>query len=272
MSRLILEACALNKTYLRGRWPAKSSRVVAFENVDLQIVAGSTLALVGKSGSGKTTLARCLALLETVDSGAISFEGKNLLGLTRSQLFSVRGDLQLVFQHSALAMNPRYSAVEAAMEPLVIQKGTSQKHARRRAFEWLARTGIPVESAGRPIHQFSGGQRQRISLARALVLEPKLIILDEILSGLDLRMQLRIAHLLLQMQSELAISYLFITHDVRMASFISDRIAIMDRGRILEIGTPNQLFRAPHRTETARLIESIPRLPFAPSASASSLP
>jgi len=271
MSRLILEARALKKTYSRGRWPAKPSRVVALEDVSLQIAEQSTLALVGKSGSGKSTLARCLALFEKADSGDISFREKNLLALNRSELFSVRGDLQLVFQHSAIAINPRFSAVETVMEPLLIRKSCSREEAREHAFAWLERTGIPAEAAGRQINQFSGGQRQRISLARALVLEPKLMILDEILSGLDLRIQARIVDLLFQMQKDLTISYLFITHDIRMASFIADRIAIMDRGRIVEIGTPSQLFRTPQRTETSELIESIPRLPDTPSAAASSL-
>jgi peptide/nickel transport system ATP-binding protein len=271
MSRLILEALALKKRYSRGRWPAKPSRVVALDDVSLQIQEQSTLALVGKSGSGKSTLARCLALLEKVDSGEISFRGTNLLALNRSELFAVRGDLQLVFQHSAMAINPRFSAVETVTEPLLIRKSASRKHARERALGWLGKIGIPAAAASRNIHQFSGGQRRRIALARALVLEPKLMILDEILSGLDLMMQRRIADLLLQMQRDFSISYLFITHDIRMASFIADRIAIMDRGRIVETGIPSQLFRAPQRTETSELIESIPRIPDGPPAAASNL-
>ena len=236
-------------------------RVSAVENVDLQIRSGSTLALVGKSGSGKSTLARCLALLERADSGEVWFCGTNLLTLRQSQLKPIRRDIQIIFQHSATALNPRFTAAEIVSEPLRIQGITEKQKCRERAVAMLEKVGIPVRSMHRSSLEFSGGQRQRIAIARALILQPKLIILDEALSGLDLPLQAQIAGMLLTLQASLALSYLFISHDLQTAARLAGTLAVMERGRIVETGNTSELLARPLHPATRELIASVPRMP-----------
>ncbi len=198
--------------------------VRALDGVDLTIAVGGTTALAGQSGSGKSTLARCLARLERPDAGEITG--------TES--------VQLVFQDAAGSLNPRMRAAEIVAEPLAI-RGIPRAERRRRALELMAQCGLSPDSAERFPFEFSGGQRQRLAIARALTLEPELLILDEALSGLDLSIQAQISNLLADLQEARGLTYLHITHDLTLARRVADHIAVMHRGRITECGSARDL-------------------------------
>jgi peptide/nickel transport system ATP-binding protein len=255
----LLEARNVSKCYKRGRWPSARTQVIALKDVHVALRARSTLALVGKSGAGKSTLARCLALLEAPDSGEIRFQGGDVSALRNSELAATRRNIQLVFQQSATAMNPRFPASEIVAEPLRIEGSTSKSESCERALALLDRVGIPARSAHRSPLEFSGGQRQRIAIARALILQPKVLILDEALSGLDVCTQAQIANVLLQLQASLSFSYLFISHDLRMAACMADTIAVIEQGWIVETGSVAALFSRPQQNATRELIDAIPK-------------
>ncbi len=265
----LLEVRGLNKSFRGRRWPAGKAEVKAVQNIQLTLGARTTLGVVGKSGSGKTTLARCLVLLEIPDAGEIRFEGTDLLALSRSQLTRRRAQFQIVFQHSAAALNPRFSALQAVTEPLRIQalgkRAGTKRNAQEQAAAMLERVGIAAESIHRSTFEFSGGQRQRIALARALILKPKLLILDEAFSGLDLATQARMARMLLDLQGSLSLAYLFITHDLGMAARMAANIAVIEHGRIVESGSVSELFNHPRSIETRQLVEAIPTIPPCPT-------
>lgn len=231
----MIEALHLCKRYVQGRWYSRNKfRVTALDDVSLTIPPCSSIALVGESGAGKSTLGRCLSRLEEPDSGEIRFEGKNLLTLQPKESLAMRRSVQFIFQDSAIAMNPRFSAAEVVEEPLRIQTSIGKKSRRTQALAMMEQVGISPEWAGRLALEFSGGQRQRLCIARALVLRPRLLILDEALSSLDLPTQTQIADLLLAFQASLSVAFLFITHDPRLAARIADRIVVMQRGKIVE--------------------------------------
>jgi ABC-type glutathione transport system ATPase component len=218
------------------------------------------MALVGESGSGKSTLARCLALLEQPDSGDIDFDGNNLLRTEPKKLRQLRPQLQLIFQDTATAFNPRFSALEVIIEPLVIQRRGTDGERRRRALDLMERAGLPPDSAHRSALAFSGGQRQRLAIARALAAEPKFLILDETLSGLDLSMQRQILDLLIELQSRAGLAYLFISHDLGLVAQIAGEVAVMFQGKIVEQGPPAELFAKPRHAHTQALVTAMPRL------------
>lgn len=256
----LLKIRNLRKTYTRGGWrPSTRSHVVALDNIHLDIPFCTTLALVGKSGSGKSTLGRCLARLEPADSGEILWQGKNLLTLSRSELVPVRRRIQLVFQHSATAMNPHLTAAEVVAEPLRIRGEVSKKERRQRALAAMEQVGISSQWANRRPLQFSGGQKQRLAIARALILKPDLLILDEALAGLDPSTQAQIADLLRTLQASLSLSYLFISHDLHMAAHLANTIAVMQDGKIVECSSVAELFSSPKK-ETLDLIRSMPQV------------
>jgi ABC-type glutathione transport system ATPase component len=258
----MIEARHLKKTYWQGPWYSRDKfQVAALDDVSLTIEPCSTVALVGESGAGKSTLGRCLCRLEEPDSGEVWFDGKNLFAVPQQRNLSLRGDIQFVFQDSATALNPRFSAAEAVEEPLLIQGAGSKKERRRQALTMMEQVGLSPAWAERSTVEFSGGQRQRLSLARALVLKPRLLILDEALSGLDLVIQAQMTNLLLELKASLHLTYLFITHDLRLAAQLADRITVMRQGKIVESGTvPDILFRAQH-TYTRQLVTAIPPAP-----------
>ena len=253
----LLQAQHLRKSFVRGRWPFIRSRVIAVDDVCLTIFAQRTLALAGESGAGKSTLARCLAVLERPDAGAIEFGGKDLLRLSRRSAGTERKQIQFVFQHSTLAFNPSFSALQIVSEPLLIQKAGTKRQREERSLRAMAQVGLSSELRCRLPHQLSGGQRQRLAIARALVLEPKLLILDEPLSGLDAIHQLRIANLLRALQDSLSLSYLFITHDLNMAAYMAETLAVMHRGAIVETGCIRDVLSHPRHPQTQRLVNSV---------------
>ena len=258
----LLEIRHLYKSYLRGGWRSSTkSRVPALQDISLSIDPGSTLALVGKSGAGKSTLGRCLARLEDPDAGEIWWRGKDLLKLPPSELAAARRRIQLVFQHSATALNPLLPAAEIIGEPLRVQGGVSKQERRERALGMMERVGLSAQWADRPPLAFSGGQRQRLAIARALILEPEMLILDEALAGLDLSTQAQMTELLGQLQASLSLSYLFITHDLRMAAHLASTIAVMQDGRIVDSGSAAALLSRPQHPETRDLVRSIPQVP-----------
>jgi peptide/nickel transport system ATP-binding protein len=229
----LLEVRGLCKTRAQGRWWQRRYRIPALDHVDLTLYPGRTLALIGGSGAGKTTLAMCLIGLERPDAGEITFDGDSLAELRGSAKARTRRRIQLIFQDSAGALSPRMSASEIVEEPLLIA-GEDQESRCRRTARALEQVGLPSSWRNRRPHELSGGQRQRLAIARALVLEPKLLILDEALAGLDLSIRGQITNLLLDLQSERDLSFLYISHDLKHAAHFADEAALMDRGRIIQ--------------------------------------
>ncbi len=232
-------------------------RVADFTAVDsasFSILPGTTLALVGESGSGKSSLALCLACLERVTAGRIWFEGRDLAVLEGRELRAVRPKLQMVFQDPANSLNPRWTVGEIVAEPLLVQGRISKRDRGTRAAQMLERVGLAAEFLERRPRELSGGQRQRVAIARALILEPKLLILDEVLSALDCSIQAQIANLLVDLQRESGLAYLFITHDLRMAVHLANEIAVMSGGKIVEQGATEKILRDARRPETRSLV------------------
>jgi ABC-type glutathione transport system ATPase component len=254
----LLKVENLIKRYAAARPAARGEEVVALNGVSLSICARATVALVGESGSGKSTFAFCIACLEPATSGHIWFEGQEISALGEKQLRAVRPLIQLVFQDPANSLNRRWTALEIVAEPLAIQRRFDKQERRERALALLDRVSIPRSDAARRPDEFSGGQRQRLAIARALALEPKLLILDEALSALDCSVQAQITNLLLELQSSLGLTYLFVTHDLRMAAHFADEIAVLDRGQIVELGSPDKVLRAPEQDATRRLCAATP--------------
>lgn len=259
MDRLLV-VDKLAKRYERTSVSGAKKEVWALQEVSFSIGRGSTLALVGESGSGKSTLALCIACLEPPTSGRIIFDGKEIGALNEKQLREVRPQIQLVFQDPARSLNPRFSAIELVSEALIVQGRLNKREREARARDLLAKVGIPQEKASQKAAEFSGGQRQRLAIARALSLEPKLLILDEALSALDCSVQAQIANLLLELQASLGLTYLFISHDLGMAAHLADEIAVMEQGRVVELGAADNLLRAPAQEVTRRLIAATLRL------------
>ena len=250
-----MQVQGLEKHYSsRGRrWSTERSRVQALEAVDLTITSGATLAVVGESGSGKSTLARCLARLETPSAGRIWFEGTDIATLSGPDLLPVRRKIQLIFQDAATALNPRFSAWEIVAEPLTILRQGSGRQRRRRAIELLEIVGLSPQAADRRPLEFSGGQRQRLAIARALAAEPKILILDESLSALDISMQAQIVDLLLDLQQERSLTYLLISHDLGLVADVADEAVVLYQGRIVERGRPAVLLERPQHAHTRAL-------------------
>jgi len=259
MDRLLIVE-KLEKRYEYTRVRGTRKEVTALQGVSFSIGPGSTLALVGESGSGKSTLALCIACLERPTSGRIVLDGNEITSLDEKQLREVRPQIQLVFQDPARSLNPRFSALEMVSEPLLVQGRLDRRERENRARVLLAQVGISQDKGLQKAEEFSGGQRQRLAIARALALKPKLLILDEALSALDCSVQAQIANLLIELQASLGLTYLFITHDFAMAGHLADDIAVMQHGKIVELGAAGKVLRAPEQEITRRLILAAPRL------------
>jgi peptide/nickel transport system ATP-binding protein len=233
--------------------------VVALNGVSLSIPRQTTLAIVGESGSGKSTLGLCIACLEPPTSGSIWFEGTDIAALDKNYQRQLRPQIQLVFQDPAASLNPRWTALDLITEPLLIQNRFSKAERALRALKLLDRVALPRKLAARRADELSGGQKQRLAIARALALKPKLLVLDEALSALDCSVQAQISNLLLDLQSSLGLTYLFITHDFAMAAHVADQIAVMHRGRIVESGPTETILHKPSHEATRSLLAATPR-------------
>jgi ABC-type glutathione transport system ATPase component len=234
----------------------KSTRVTALAGVSFVIYPKTTLALVGGSGSGKSTLARCVACLESPTSGSIRFGGNEITCFKEKQLRSVRPQIQVVFQGPASSLNPRLTVLDIVTEPLNVQRRLSKREKGERARELLDRVGLPLEKVLRRPDELSVGQKQRVAIARAMALNPKLLILDEALSALDCSIQAQVANLLLELQASPGFTYLFITHDFRMAVHLADEIAVMEQGQIVEFGKSERVFHSPKHFITRQLVNA----------------
>ena len=232
----------------------------ALDGASFAVARGTTLAIVGESGSGKSTLAFCISCLEQPTSGSIWFEGTDIIGLAESDRRQVRPQIQLIFQDPSNSLNPRWSVEEILLEPLALQGKLTREGMKQRAVTLMVQVGLSPGMFGRLPAQLSGGQRQRLAIARALALEPKLLILDEALSALDCSVQAQIANLLMELQRNLGMTYLFITHDLAMAAHLADEIAVMNRGRIVEQGPTQRVLQHPTEEITKNLLAATPSL------------
>src|SRR5947208_4864990 len=261
---VLLTAENLVKEYASRRLRGTGVAVRALDGVSVEIQAGARIGIVGPSGSGKSTLALCLACVERPDSGAIQFLNRDLTQVDESELREIRPQIQLVFQDSASAFNPKFTVGEVLEEPWRLQRKLNATERRERSAELLERVGLPGSLVERKASDLSGGQRQRLAIARALALQPKVLILDEALSALDCSVQALIANLLMELQNSLGMTYLFITHDLAMAAHLADEIAVMDRGRIVEQGAAQEILKQPEQETTRQLMAAVPRLTLAP--------
>ncbi len=254
---------------LRG---GRASEVRAVDDVSLNIQAGETLGLVGESGSGKSTLGRLILRLIEPTSGSVQFEGRDLVAATRGDMRRLRRDLQIIFQDPFASLDPRFRVEDIIAEPLIIH-GESTKAAapslsrslrqgglRLRVVELLRAVGLDESALNRFPHEFSGGQRQRIGIARALALKPKFIVADEPVSALDVSVGAQIVNLLAQLQRDFRLTYLFISHSMPVVRYLSTRIAVMYRGKIVEIGPTDQITERPQHSYTRSLLEATPVL------------
>ena len=245
-----------SETVLGGR----RSEVRAVEDVSLKIERGETLGLVGESGSGKSTLGRMVLRLIEPTSGEVLFEGKSVLAASGAELRALRREMQIIFQDPFGSLDPRFTVRQVLAEPFQVHEKLSAEAVREKTNELLRAVGLDASAANRYPHEFSGGQRQRIGIARALALRPKLIVADEPVSALDVSVGAQVVNLLARLQREFALTYLFISHSMPVVRYLSNRIAVMRHGRLLEIGSAEQITSSPQNDYTRSLLAATPEI------------
>ena len=242
----------------KGLFGTATGRIHAVEGIDFSLQPGETLALVGESGCGKSTTGRSIIRLEEPTRGSVKFEGQELTKLNAKQMRPYRRQMQMIFQDPFASLNPRMTVGDAIAEPIIVHKLAKGPEARDRVASLLQRVGLEPEHAARYPHEFSGGQRQRLCIARALGLEPQLIIADEAVSALDVSIQAQVINLMMDLQEEFGLSYLFISHDMAVVERVSHRVAVMYLGEIVELGMRGQVFENPQHPYTKKLMSAVP--------------
>ncbi|OED36451.1 hypothetical protein AB833_27990 [Chromatiales bacterium (ex Bugula neritina AB1)] len=259
------------RTYFRAKSPglfSTSTVTRAVDNISFHINEGEVLSLVGESGCGKTTVGRTLTKLEAASSGEALYRGENILPMSQNRFRPLRREIQMIFQDPFASLNPRLTIEQTLAEPLFIHKlAHNRTAANLRIAEILERVGMDSSVMKRHPHEFSGGQRQRIGIARVMIVKPQLIIADEPVSALDVSIQAQVLNLMKELQQDLHISMLFISHDLGVVRHISDRVAVMYEGKIVETAGKRDLFSAPQHPYTRKLLDAIPRIPSFKKAS-----
>jgi len=258
---LILEARDLTRYYEVSQGPFKPAAIVkALDSVSFQVEAGKTLAVVGESGCGKSTLARQITMIERPTSGALTFDGFDLVNISDQDLKTARQRVQMIFQNPYGSLNPRKKIGTIIGEPLVINTTMDKVEREERVRDMMTKVGLRPEHYNRYPHMFSGGQRQRIAIARALMLRPKLVVADEPVSALDVSVQAQVLNLLKDIQQEMTLAFLFIAHDLSVVRYLADDVMVMYLGRVAEYGESEQIFRHPRHPYTQALLASTPHL------------
>jgi peptide/nickel transport system ATP-binding protein len=257
----LLEVQGLRKVFKRsGPW-FQSDDFVAVENVSFQLKRGQTVGLVGESGSGKTTVGLCLLRLHEATAGKVLYEGKNLLEMSNTEFASYKRRLQIVFQNPYASLNPRFTVGEILSEPMQLH-GIGQNSAdwEKKSLSLLDKVGMPSSALKRYPFEFSGGQRQRIAIARSLSLSPEVVVLDEAVSALDVSVQAQVLNLLKDLQKDLGLSYLFISHDLEVVRYMSDSLLVMNKGQVVEQGDAASIYQQPQHAYTQTLLAAVPRV------------
>lgn len=243
---------------LSTHYAGASGTVRAVDGVSLEIAEGETVALVGESGCGKSTLGKSLVRLVDPSSGNVTFKGRDVTAMAGRELQSVRRSIQMIFQDPFASLNPRQTIRTILTAPLAVHGIGERKQREAIAAQMVAHVGLPADSLDRYPHEFSGGQRQRIGIARALILQPELVICDEPVSALDLSIQAQILNLLVEMKTELSLSYLFISHDLSVVRYFADRVLVMYLGRIVESASTSELWKGAKHPYTQALLAAVP--------------
>jgi oligopeptide transport system ATP-binding protein len=256
----ILTANHLTKQFsqTRGFFSRVVKSIYALDDLSIEIEEGKTMAIVGESGSGKSTLAKALIRLINIDGGDIFFKNNKISDLNSKQMKCLRKDIQMIFQDPYASLNPRFKVKDILEEPLIINKIGNKPERNQKIISMIKKVGLTLEDLEKYPHQFSGGQRQRIGIARALILEPQVLICDEPVSALDVSIQAQILNLLKELQKELSLTFIFITHDLRVVRQIADSIFVMRSGKLIEKGKTDIIFQNPKNEYTKKLLNSIP--------------